>query len=142
MTKGAEPANQNARIRLDVWLDVACLFKTRSEAQNACRGGKVDVNTQRAKPHRTVQSGDRLSITRPHGRKQLVVIRTLASQHIPKATARTLYEDITPPPTAAELQSYRYVKMAALEARVRQPRSSTETPDKRQRRALRRLKGR
>ena len=31
-------------VRLDVWLDVACLFRTRSEAQNACRGGKVTVN--------------------------------------------------------------------------------------------------
>ena len=30
-------------MRLDVWLDVACLFRTRSEAQKACRNGKVDV---------------------------------------------------------------------------------------------------
>jgi len=30
-------------MRLDVWLDVACLFKTRSEAKKACAGGKVDV---------------------------------------------------------------------------------------------------
>src|SRR5262249_8455489 len=28
--------------RVDVWLDVACLFKTRSLAQAACRGGKVE----------------------------------------------------------------------------------------------------
>ena len=28
-------------VRLDVWLDVACLFKTRSEAQRACKLGKV-----------------------------------------------------------------------------------------------------
>ena len=30
-------------VRLDVWLDVSCLFRTRSEAQRACRNGKVDV---------------------------------------------------------------------------------------------------
>ena len=30
------------KFRLDVWLDVASLFKTRTEAQKACRGGKVD----------------------------------------------------------------------------------------------------
>jgi len=40
------------RVRLDVWLDVACLYKTRSEAQRACNGGKVEVNDQRAKFHR------------------------------------------------------------------------------------------
>ena len=143
MVRRPEPANPVSRIRLDVWLDVACLFKTRSEAQQACRGGKVDVNEQRAKPHRTVQSGDRLAITRPHGRKQLVVIRALANQHMPKATARALYEDVTPPPTMAELQSYRYEKMANLEGRLRPRRSSAaKAPDTRQRRALRRLKGR
>ena len=31
-------------MRLDVWLDVACLFKTRSLARTACQGGKVEVN--------------------------------------------------------------------------------------------------
>ena len=45
-------------VRLDVWLDVTCLFKTRSEAQKACRGGKVDVNGQAAKPHREMKPGD------------------------------------------------------------------------------------
>ena len=47
-------------VRLDVWLDVTCLFKTRSEAQKACRGGKVDVNGQAAKPHRELKPGDEL----------------------------------------------------------------------------------
>ena len=31
-------------VRLDIWLDVACLYRTRSEAQKACQGGKVEVN--------------------------------------------------------------------------------------------------
>ena len=96
------------RARLDVWLDVACLFKTRSEAQRACRGGKVTVNDQRAKPHRTIQSGDRLSITRQNGRSQQVVILSLAAKHVLKATARALYDDVTPPPTAAELEFRRF----------------------------------
>ena len=49
-------------MRLDVWLDVACLFRTRSEAQAACRGGKVDVNGNAAKPNRLVRPGDELRI--------------------------------------------------------------------------------
>ena len=56
-------------IRLDVWLDVACLFRTRSEAQKACRNGKVDVNGTTAKPHREVRVGDTLAhraAARPH----------------------------------------------------------------------------
>ncbi len=50
-------------VRLDVWLDVACLFKTRSEAQKACRGGKVDVNGQSGKPHRAIPPRENSSAT-------------------------------------------------------------------------------
>ena len=127
------------RARLDVWLDVACLFKTRSEAQRACRCGKVTVNDQRAKPHRTIQSGDRLSITRQNGRSQQVVIRSLATQHVLKAAARALYDDVTPPPTAAELEFRRFG--GSLSGLGRRPPAAGH-PNTRQRRELRRLKGR
>src|SRR5690349_23857479 len=89
-------------VRLDVWLDVACLFKTRSEAQQACKGGKVDVNGRAAKPHRDVKPGDTIEITRTLGRKQRVVVRAVLGEHIPKAQARALYEDTTPPPSPEE----------------------------------------
>ena len=79
-------------VRLDVWLDIACLFKTRSEAQKACRLGKVSVNGAPAKPHREVKVGDELVISRPLGRRQLVTVSGVADTHIPKADARQLYE--------------------------------------------------
>ncbi len=90
-------------VRLDVWLDVACLYKTRSEAQKACNGGKVELNDQRAKPHRVIRVGDRLKVTRGPGRKQLLVVTRLGEHHIPRADARLLYDDVTPPPTPEEL---------------------------------------
>ena len=127
-----------SRVRLDVWLDVACLFRTRSEAQRACRGGKVDVNAQRAKPHRTVQPGDRLAITRTWGRRQLVVVRSLAERHLPKTAARTLYEDVTPPLTETEREMRRLGHDPGPPRR--QP--GAKAPAGRDRRALRRLKGR
>lgn len=126
------------RVRLDVWLDVACLFKTRSEAQRACRGGKVAVNDQRAKPHRNVQPGDRLAITRTQGRRQLVVVRSLADHHLPKAAARSLYEDVTPPLTEAEREMRRLGHDPGPPSRP----PGAKAPDARERRALRRLKGR
>ena len=129
------------RVRLDVWLDVACLFKTRSEAQRACRGGKIEVNSQRAKPHRTIQNGDRLSITRQNGRTQLVAVLALATQHVPKATARALYDDITPPPTAVELELRRFGGGPGAPRRRGPGQTTVARPNTRQRRALRRLKG-
>ena len=125
-------------VRLDVWLDVACLFKTRSEAQQACKGGKVEVNGQSAKPHREIKPGDELRLTRPLGKRQIVVVRALADRHLPRAAARLLYDDRTPPPTPEEVEARRIERLFRAVSRAHPPKA----PDKRQRRALRRLKGR
>jgi ribosome-associated heat shock protein Hsp15 len=90
-------------VRLDVWLDVSCLFKTRSEAQRACTGGKVELNGDTARPNRQVRVGDRLLITRPLGRKQTVTVKAVTDMHLPKAQARKMYEDTTPAPSPEEV---------------------------------------
>ena len=126
-----------SQVRLDVWLDVACLFKTRSEAQKACDGGKVEVNGQTSKPHRQLRVGDEIGITRAHGRRQIVAVRVLAERHIPKAEARQLYEDRTPPPTPEQLEILEIERAFRQSFGARPPRA----PDKRERRALRKLKG-
>jgi ribosome-associated heat shock protein Hsp15 len=127
-----------AGVRLDVWLDVACLYKTRSEAQKACNGGKVELNGHSAKAHRPVRVGDELRITRTQGSRQVVVVRALADRHLPKADARALYEDRTPPPTPEELE--RRALQRAFRQSFGAPRPA-RAPDKRERRALRTLKG-
>jgi ribosome-associated heat shock protein Hsp15 len=122
--------------RLDVWLDVACLFKTRSEAQRACKGGKVDVNGQAAKPHREVRPDDVIEITRPMGRRQRVVVRATAVKHVPKAEARLLYEDTTPPPSPEEQAMLDLLRLAGPRRRP----AAAGAPDRRERRRLRREK--
>ncbi len=123
-------------VRLDIWLDVACLFKTRSEAQNACKIGRLTVNRQPAKPNRRLRVGDEIEISRPMGRKQTVRVKALADKHIARADARELYEDLTPPPTAEEIELRRQERI------WRAATISPHSPDKRERRALRKLKGR
>ena len=123
-----------ADVRLDTWLDVACLFKTRSEAQKACKLGKVSVNGSAAKPHRDVKVGDKIEINRPLGRKQLLTVLALASTHLPKAEARLLYEDRTPKPTPEEIEVRR------LERIYRAAATPKTRPDRDMRRTLRRLK--
>jgi ribosome-associated heat shock protein Hsp15 len=122
-------------VRLDIWLDVACVFRTRSEAQKACRSGKVDANGQTAKPNRQLRVGDELEISRPFGRKQRLKVLAVAERHVAKAEARLLYEDLTPPPTPAEIEVRRQERL--FHAAMTPPRS----PDKRQRRALRKMRG-
>jgi ribosome-associated heat shock protein Hsp15 len=120
-------------VRLDVWLDVACLFKTRSEAKRACEGGKVEVNGDRAKPHRGVREGDQVRISRGFGHHQTVVIRGVLDAHVRKSDARTLYEDLTPRPTPEE------VEMRRME-RVYRAAAAAAGTDKRRRREIRRRK--
>jgi len=127
------PADAPEGERLDLWLDVACLFKTRSAAQRACRGGKVDLNGHAARPNRVVRMGDEIVITRGGGRRQTVIVLGTAAHHLPKAEARRLYEDRTPPPTAAEIEVRAFERAWHATAPVR-------APDRRDRRRLRRLK--
>jgi ribosome-associated heat shock protein Hsp15 len=133
MADGERDTAEPEAERVDVWLDVACLFKTRSLAQGACRGGKVEVNGQAARPSRLLHRGDELRISRGGGRRQIVVVRGLALRHVARAEARSLYEDRTPPPTADELEARRLRRAFGMQAPSR-------PVDKRQRRALRRLK--
>jgi ribosome-associated heat shock protein Hsp15 len=123
-------------VRLDIWLDVACLFRTRSEAQKACKAGKVLVNQQPAKPHREIKSGDEVEIGRPLGRKQRVIVYAVADKHLARKEARGLYEDVTPPPTAEEIEQRRIDRLARAFMRPQ----SAGSPDKRERRQLRKMK--
>jgi ribosome-associated heat shock protein Hsp15 len=122
-------------VRLDLWLDIVCLFKTRSEAQRACKGGKVDVNGQAAKPHRDVAPGDVVEISRPGGRRQRVLVKGVTERHLPKAEARLLYEDRTPPPTPEEQAMIDLMRLAGPRRRA-----PPGTQDRRERRRLRREK--
>jgi len=122
-------------VRIDVWLDVACLFKTRSEAQHALKLGRVAVNGQAVKANRHLREGDEIEIGRPFGRRQRIRVRGLADRHVSKADARTLYEDLTPPPTADEIE------MRRLERMYRAAATPPRAPDRRQRRELRKMKG-
>ena len=122
-------------VRLDVWLDVACLFKTRSEAKRACEGGKVEVNGEHAKPHSVVREGDRLRIGRAFGRHQDVVARIVIDQHVKKTEARVLYDDVTPKPSPEEIE------MRRMERVYRAATQAAGTPDRRRRREIRRTKG-
>jgi ribosome-associated heat shock protein Hsp15 len=123
-------------IRLDIWLDVACLFRTRSEAQRACKSGRIEVNGQKARANRMLRAGDRLVIRRPLGHCQDIHVLGLADRHIAKTEARALYEDRTPPPAPEERERRR------LERTYRAAMQAAGRPDKRDRRELRRLKGR
>jgi ribosome-associated heat shock protein Hsp15 len=119
--------------RLDVWLDVACVFPTRSRAKAACEGGKVDVNGARGKPHREIRPGDRVVVSGRDGARRELIVRGLAERSIPKAQARALYEDVTPAPAPEAVEARRLDRLLS-------PRDDGTRPDKRARRERIRFK--
>src|SRR5687768_1125634 len=88
-------------VRLDVWVSSVRLFKTRSAASSACRGGHVAVNGRKAKASTLVQLGDRITAVTPGG-ERIVVIRRLIEKRVGAAVAVTCFEDLTPAPPPKE----------------------------------------
>lgn len=121
-------------VRLDVWLDVACLFPTRSRAAAACAGGKVDLNGRAAAAHKTVRAGDRLEITFPRGRRTFLV-KGLAERHVLKAAARALFEETTPPLSPQVLEARRLERLLAPKG------GGDSRPTKKERRQRERARG-
>jgi len=123
-------------LRLDIWLDVSCIFKSRSQAQAACKKGRVTVNGDHGKPHRAVRPGDEIRISLPGGRKRIIEVVELEPNNVPRARARKLYIDHTPPPTAEEIELRKMQRLSMPPRRTR----GMGAPKKAERRRLRRLK--
>jgi ribosome-associated heat shock protein Hsp15 len=79
-------------VRLDRWLWAARLAKTRALGVEAIKGGRVDVNGERAKPSRDVRPGDRIEI-RGSSLRRTVVVRATAVKRGPASEAALLYEE-------------------------------------------------
>jgi ribosome-associated heat shock protein Hsp15 len=127
---------EDPAVRLDIWLDVACLFRTRSQAQRACKLGRIKVNGARSKSHRLVRGGDEIRIALPGGRQRIIEVVELEATHVARARARELYIDHTPPPTAEEIELRRLQRLAVPPRRA----PGSGAPKKRERQQLRKIK--
>lgn len=86
------------RQRLDKWLFFARVVKSRSLAAKLAQSGRVRVNRDKAEQAaHPVRPGDVLTITLD---RRILVLKVLAAgvRRGPAEEARTLYEDLTPPP--------------------------------------------
>ena len=121
------------RVRIDKWLWAARFFKTRSLATEAVDGGKVDVNGARVKPAKLVGPGDEVRV---RVGPQLFVVRVLdtAERRGSADVARGLYEE-TPESQAARERAREVQRLSAVTF-------DEGRPDKRDRRDLRKFRGR
>jgi ribosome-associated heat shock protein Hsp15 len=120
-------------VRLDKWLQVARVFKTRSQATHACSLGRVQVNGEKAKPHRHLALGDRVEVEQRDWRRILVVKR-MADRPLRKAEAAELFEDQSPPRPQLDPMERLMRKAPVLRER------GAGRPTKRERRQIDRLR--
>ena len=78
--------------RLDKWLWAARFFKTRSLAQQAVAGGRVQLNGERTKPAHEVKAGDTVVVRVGDWRWEVKVI-ALSDKRGPAEEARKLYDE-------------------------------------------------
>jgi ribosome-associated heat shock protein Hsp15 len=124
----------DSSVRLDKWLWAARFFKTRSVAREAVSGGKVHLNGHRAKPGRSLNTGDELRIQRGEA-EYIITIVELSIRRGPAVVAQTLYSE-------SEENRLEREKLAGQRKLERQQHATRERrPDKRQRRRIIRFKG-
>jgi ribosome-associated heat shock protein Hsp15 len=118
------------RLRIDRWLWCARLFKTRSVAATAVRGGLVHVNGQRVKPAHAVKVGDLLEVElRDDSRRELTIV-AIPARRGPAPEAATAYVE------SAESLERRRVAAEERAQRIRYVPPTPGRPDKRTRRLL------
>jgi ribosome-associated heat shock protein Hsp15 len=129
----AQRDGDGERVRIDKWLWAARFFKTRSLATEAVDGGKVDVNGARAKPAKLVGPGDEVRV-RVGPQLFVVHVTDTAERRGSAEVARGLYE---------ETEESRLARERAREVQRLSPIAFDEgRPDKRDRRDLRKFRGR
>ena len=131
-------STQEEKVRLDKWLKVSRLFKTRSAAAKACETGRVEVNVQRVKPARIIKLGDRLTI-RWRGIRRKFIVQRVASKSIKAALAALLYRELEPE-TATGDDLDLFLAYRKMSARVI-PKFKGR-PTKKERRKLTKIRGR
>jgi ribosome-associated heat shock protein Hsp15 len=125
-------AENSQEIRIDKWLWSVRVYKTRSQATNACRGGAVEIEGVKVKPSHNVKIneiihakvGDILKTVRVWG---------FIERRVSASVAKGYAEDLTPP---TEYQKHREPNFMPLLLRPK----GAGRPTKKDRREIDRLK--
>ncbi len=91
MNKSQQPIELSNQ-RLDRWLWVARIYKTRSLASDAVSAGHVLVNDGRAKPGKVIRSGDCLTI-RKNQEQYLIHVLRVTKSRLSATLAANLYRE-------------------------------------------------
>lgn len=93
-------------IRIDKYVWAIRLYKTRSEATEACNGNKVQINGAPVKPSKTVRIGDTVAVRKGSAQLTYKVLQ-LAEQRMGAQLVPEYAENLTPDSEMAKLHAPR-----------------------------------
>ena len=114
--------------RIDKWLWVARIFKTRSIAADACKNGRVTVGGTNVKPSRMVKVGETVSVRKPPITYSFKILQAI-EQRVGAKLIPQVYENVTTP------DQYELLEMTRISGFVDRARG-TGRPTKKERRSL------
>lgn len=86
---------EKEKLRIDKYLWAIRLFKTRSQAADACDKSKVKLNGDNVKASKTVTVGDEYEI-KTEAKRWVIKVTGLLDHRVQYSEAVTYYTDITP----------------------------------------------
>lgn len=121
-------------VRIDKWLWAVRIYKTRSEAAEACRTGKVTINGSDCKPSREIRVGEVLTVKKVPVMRYTYRVEALADKRMGAKEVPGYCTDLTP---QSELDKLNPPRETIFVSRDR----GTGRPTKKERRELDSLMG-
>ena len=118
------------KIRIDKWLWSVRIFKTRTQATEACKKSNVKLREKAVKPSYPVSVGEIVSVHKNGFNLQFKVL-TLISKRVGAPIAITCYENLTP-----ESEMNKYSDWFIGKARPEMREKGAGRPTKRERREI------
>jgi ribosome-associated heat shock protein Hsp15 len=119
-------------VRIDKWLWAVRIFKTRSQAAAACKGGKIKIDGQNVKASREVKEGEEIKVSLTSYTKTLKV-KALLQNRVGAKLVDDYMIDLTP---QEEYDKQQLKEKLNMEYRKR----GEGRPTKKERRIIERLK--
>lgn len=119
-------------MRVDKWLWAVRVFKTRTQAGDACKGGKVKIDSTNVKASREIKEGDEIEVQQQTIKKRIKVLKLVKNRVGAKFVA-DLMQDLTPK------EEYERLEMLRLLNHEKRNRGEGR-PTKKDRREINRLK--
>lgn len=114
--------------RIDKWLWAARIFKTRTIAADACKKGRVSINSSQVKASRMIKPGDVIEVKKPPIVYSFKVLQAIEKRVGAKLVPEVL-EDVTP------REQYEILELSRISGFVNRAKG-TGRPTKKDRREL------